>query len=212
MEFAYNNAKNSSTSHISFKFNCGYHLCVSYEKDLDPRSKSKIAEELSSELQNFIAIYQQNLHHVQEFQKQAHDKRVKLQSYTPGDKVWLSSKHLITKQNCKLKTKFLDPFWLLHSVDKQAYKLKLLKKWRFYNVFHVFLLEQDTTKKRWVNNIQLDFEFEASNNEEYEVNGIWDNAIYAKKSTTRQLLGLYYLVLWKSYPRKENTWEPALAI
>ena len=49
-EFAYNNAKNASTSHTPFELNCGYHPCVSYKEDLDPRSKSKTAEELSSEL------------------------------------------------------------------------------------------------------------------------------------------------------------------
>ena len=46
-------------------------------------------------------------------------------------------------------------------------------------------------------------EFEAGNNKEYEVDSIWDNAVYAKKSAG-QLLALYYLVLWKSYPEKEN--------
>ena len=49
-EFAYNNAKNASTGHTSFELNCGYHPRVSYKEDLDLRSKSKTAEELSSEL------------------------------------------------------------------------------------------------------------------------------------------------------------------
>ena len=59
--------------------------------------------------------------------------------------------------------------------------------------------------------MQLDFKFEAGNEKESEVNGIWDSAIYAKKSAS-QLLGLYYLMLWKGYPAEENTWEPALVI
>ena len=109
-EFAYNNAKNASTGHTLFKLNCGYHPCVSYKEDLDPRSKSKTAEKLSFELQNFMAVYQQNLHHAQKPQKRAHDKGVKPQSYAPGDKVWLSSKHLTTKRNCKLEAKFLSLF------------------------------------------------------------------------------------------------------
>ena len=49
-EFAYNNTKNVSIDHIFFKLNCGYHPCVSYKKDLDPHSKSKIAEKLSFKL------------------------------------------------------------------------------------------------------------------------------------------------------------------
>ena len=109
-EFAYNDAKNASTGHTLFELNCGYHPRVSYEKDLDPRSKSKIAEKLSSELRNLMAVCQQNLHHAQELQKRAHDKEVKPRSYAPGDKIWLSSKHLRTKRNCKLKAKFLSHF------------------------------------------------------------------------------------------------------
>ena len=34
------------------------------------------------------------------------------------------------------------------------------------------MLEKDTMKKGRVNDMQLDFEFEASNNKEYEVDGI----------------------------------------
>ena len=84
------------------------------------------------------------------------------------------------------------------------------KKWRIHDVFHVLLLVQNTTKKGRVNDMQL--EFEAGDNKEYEVDGIWDNAVYAKESTTGQLPGLYYLVSWKSYPEEENIWEPSLAI
>ena len=61
---------------------------------------------------------------------------------------------------------------MLHSVGKQAYKLKLPKKWKIHNVFHIFLLKQDITKKEQVNNTQLDFKFEAGIEKEYKVNGI----------------------------------------
>ena len=57
----------------------------------------------------------------------------------------------------------------------------------------------------------MQLEFEACNNKEYEVNGIQDSAVYAKESAG-QLLGLYYLVLWKGYSEEENIWEPASVI
>ena len=158
-----------------------------------------------------MAVCQQNLHHAQELQKRAHDKGVKPRSYAPGDKVWLSSKHLRTKRNRKLEAKFLGLFRVLHPVGKQAYKLELPKKWRIHDVFHVSLLEQDTTKKGRVNDTKLNFEFEAGDNKEYEVDGIRDSAVYARESAG-QLPGLYYLVSWKGYPEEENTWEPASAI
>ena len=50
LKFTYNNAKNASTGHTLFELNCGYYPCISYEEDLDLRSKSKTAEELSSKL------------------------------------------------------------------------------------------------------------------------------------------------------------------
>ena len=62
-EFAYNNVKNASTDFTPFKLNCGYHLWISYKENLDPRSQSKTAEELSSELRNMMAACQQNLYH-----------------------------------------------------------------------------------------------------------------------------------------------------
>ena len=191
-EFAYNNVKNASISFIPFELNCGYHPRVFYEKDLDPCSKSRTVEELSSKLRELMTICQQNLHQAQELQKRGNDKEIKPWNYVPGEKDWLSSKYLKTKWNHKLEAKFLDLFRVLYPVGKQTYKLELPKKWKIHNVFHVLLLEQNTTKKGQVNNMQL--EFEASNDKEYEVDGIWDSAVYARESAG-QLLGLYYLVL-----------------
>ena len=109
-EFAYNNAKNASTGHTPLELNCGYHLCISCEEDTDPRSRSKTANELLAELQELMTVCRENLQHAQELQKRAHDKGVKPKSYAPGDKVWLNSKYIKTKQNQKLKAKFFRPF------------------------------------------------------------------------------------------------------
>lgn len=46
--------------------------------------------------------------------------------------------------------------------------------------------------------------FEANNNKESKIKTIYDNAIYAKKAD-KHLLGLYYLVVWKSYSIEKNT-------
>ena len=94
----------------------------------DPCFQSKSANELSVELRELMIICQENLYHAQKLQKQAHDKRVKPWTHIPGEKVWLNSKYIKTKHNQKLEAKFFGPFWVLHLVGKQAYKLELPKK------------------------------------------------------------------------------------
>ena len=56
VEFAYNNAKNASTGHTLFKLNCGYHLRVSFEKDVDFSSKSRSTNELAEKLRELIEV------------------------------------------------------------------------------------------------------------------------------------------------------------
>lgn len=109
-KFIYNNAQNMSTSHTPFKLNFDYHPRVFYKKDIDPRSKSKSVEKLSTKLRKLMIICQKNLYHTQEHQKRAHDKAVKLRSYASNDKIWLNNKYIKTKLNYKLKVKFFGFF------------------------------------------------------------------------------------------------------
>ena len=76
-EFAYNNAKNISTSHTLFELNCHYHPQMSYEEKVDPRSESKSAHKLSADQRELMIVCRENLDHAQEIQKRAHDKGVK---------------------------------------------------------------------------------------------------------------------------------------
>ncbi len=63
-EFAYNNAKNSSTVHTSFELNCGYNLRIFFEEDVNLRSRSCSANELVEELRELMGVCYQNLFHV----------------------------------------------------------------------------------------------------------------------------------------------------
>ena len=116
-EFAYNNTKHASMEYTPFELNCGYHLRVSYKEDVNPRSRSKAANEMTKKLRNLMAAYRENLQHTQELQKRAHDKRIKPRSYAPDEKIWLNSKYIKTKRNRKLEAKFFGPFRVLHPVS-----------------------------------------------------------------------------------------------
>ena len=63
-----------------------------------------------------------------------------------------------------------------------------------HNIFHVSLLEQDTTRKERVDERVKKLELGAGDSEKYKVEAIWDSAVYASKSESGQLPGLYYLV------------------
>ena len=141
-----------------------------------------------------MTVCQENLHHTQEFQKQVYNNGVKPRSYDFRGKVWLNNKYITLKQNQKLEAKFLRPFWLLNPVGKEVYKLKLPKRWRIYNVFHISLLEQNIARKEQVDKKVMELEFKISNSNKYKVKEIWESAIYANKAKD-YLLGLYYLVV-----------------
>ena len=55
-EFAYNNTKNVSTGHMPFELNFGYHPRMLYEEEVNFRSRSKSADELSAELRKRIFV------------------------------------------------------------------------------------------------------------------------------------------------------------
>ena len=84
---------------------------------------------------------------------------------------------------------------MLHLIEKQAYKLELYRKWRIYDVFHISLLKQDTTRKRRVDKNDM-AELDADDNEsgEYKVEAIQNSAVYARESESGYLSELYYLV------------------
>ena len=66
------------------------------------------------------------------------------------------------------------------------------------------LLEQNTTRKGWVDEDATELDA-SDDSREYEVEAIQDSAIYAQESESVHLPGLYYLVSWKSYPEEKNT-------
>ena len=60
-EFAYNNAKNASISHMLFELNCRYYSQTYYKKDVNPRLQSKSVDKQVTKLKQLMIIYRKNL-------------------------------------------------------------------------------------------------------------------------------------------------------
>ena len=72
-----------------------------YEEKVNPHSKLKSADKLSAKLRELMIVYQENLYHAQKLQKWAHNKGIKAWNIS-GNKIWLNSKYIKTKQNRNL--------------------------------------------------------------------------------------------------------------
>ena len=84
-----------------------------------------------------MSVCRKNLQYAQKLQKYYYNNHTKSKSYDLGDKVWLISKYIKTKQNRKLEFKFFRPFRIMQLVRNQAYKLELSKRWSIYDIFYV---------------------------------------------------------------------------
>lgn len=65
-EFTYNNIKNMSTGHTSFKLDCSYHPHVSFENKINTHLKFSLANILVQELRELMLICKQNLLYIPE--------------------------------------------------------------------------------------------------------------------------------------------------
>lgn len=85
------------------------------------------------------------------------------------------------KQNQKLKNKIFGLFQVLHPVYKRVYKLKLLTKWKIYNIFYISMLEQNITKKGQVNELlKIEPKLNTGYNKKYKIKAICKNKDYIK--------------------------------
>lgn len=137
---------------------------------------------------------QENLNHGQELWKHAYNKCVNPWNYVFDNKVWLNIQYIKTKPKPKLKTKFFQLFQILYPVKKQTYKLKFPKNLKIHDVIYVSLQKQNSTKKVLINKKNMT-KLGVSNDEnrKYEIEVIWDSAVYIKESKD-DFLELYYLI------------------
>ena len=136
--------------------------------------------------------------------RQADRRRGETPVYSPGDRVWLSTRDFrFSEGSKKLFPKYIGPFKIIKQVNEVTYQLELPRQYRVCNSFHVSLLKPAISGP-------LD---EASPDVRppppVEVEGSPVYAVRRLLDSRRRGGVLQYLVDWEGYGPEERSWVPA---
>jgi hypothetical protein len=200
-EFVLNNCMHSAHHMAPFEVMYGY--CPDFTVPVGPPTKFPA---LNSRLQQLwdtcreaeVALRMEKHAMKQKFESHKPPPHV----FTPGQKVWLSSKDILTSHpSRKLTPRQLGPYEVAERTSDLTYRLQLPLSMRQHPVFHVDRLSP------WHGNtvnghnppppepIQVDQELE------YEVERVLDSRKYRNQ--------YQYLIKWRGYDAGHNSWEPA---
>lgn len=123
---------------------------MSYKDNQDFQFKSQAINKNTAILCNLIKKLKSSLAKLQELQTLYYNKHIKEYIYWPRKIGQLSGKHIKTKQNFRLENKYHSFFEIVEIIENQAYRLKLLVKWRIHLIFQVLFLKKDVIRKKAV--------------------------------------------------------------
>lgn len=206
-EFAINNTAAASTGVSPFKANFGRDPLMPTSIGLP--SVNQAANNHLHDLEDIHIQMKANIQKALARQaKYANNRRQEI-SFTPGDKVLLTTKHLSTTQPTKkLAHRRAGPFEVIENIGEAAVKLRLPPNLAsVHPVFHVSMLEpwydplSGTSQPRSPPPPPPEL---VDDEPEYEVECILD----AKGTGARRR----WLVKWQGYAEHESTWEPSWAL
>ncbi|KAL0161004.1 hypothetical protein M9458_044729, partial [Cirrhinus mrigala] len=132
-------------------------------------------------------------------------RRIPGPTFTPGQKVWLSTRDIrLRLPSKKLSPRFIGPFTILEQVNPVTYKLQLPPQYRIHPTFHVSLLKPFHEP--------LLPSTEPGHEEELPPPLVLEEgSIYSVKEilqSRRRGGRLEYLVDWEGYGPEERSWVP----
>ena len=190
-----------------------------FENNQNLKIKSKFAKNNVKHLQKLFNVFWINLMNAQVKQTKYQNKRTLFKKCFVKQYIMLNEKNIRIKRNKKLKWKHFEFFRVLKTIKNQIHRLKLLKRWRIHDVFHVSFLKKSKFKKR---RNTTKFTYQSKNikiekdeiiEKLYEIEIILNNHIYvANKCFDRSYneSKLYYKIQWENY--KKQTWKSILCI
>ncbi|QRW23069.1 Retrotransposable element Tf2 protein [Rhizoctonia solani] len=193
-EYAYNNAKHAATGKTPFKLVYGRNPVMSpLTVPANVPEADLVADTLAREWKEAELALRMTK------ERMAGTKGV-IPEYSVGKKVWLDGKNVELRTNSnKLDPKQLGPFKVTEKISSHAYCLKLPETLKIHDVFYVGLLSKahESPSQPFPNQPPPET---IEGEEEYEVEQIINSK--------RQQGKWFYLIKWKGYRPKDNSWEP----
>ncbi len=191
-QMAYNNVKSDTTGVTPFKALYGMDLPMF---GIHPaKIQNEDATFSATEMSRVHELIKQRIENKNiSVSKRLEGKRRQFPMLQPGDKVYVSTKNMQSKQPSKKLSKlYTGPFSIKAIKGKVNFELNLPKTMRKHPVFHVSLLKPAPREAPTVQETTIE------SDKEYQV-----EKILGKNSEGK------YLIKWKGYENSENTWEPS---
>jgi len=201
-EFQHNNHVHSATQHPPFLLDTGRLSCMGFEPQQNP-SGLETVNEFMERMRTVIEEAKSTICKVQDNMKRYYDRRrTPAPVFNPGDKVFLDASDIRTTRPLqKLSHRRLGLFVVERRIGPMAYRLKL-PHWmkQLHPVFNVVKLTPapDNPIPGW-KLIDHPPPIIIDGEPEWEVEEILDSRWHRKR--------FQYLVKWKGYGRKHNSWE-----
>ena len=146
VEFAYNNAQQSSTSHSPFFLNHGHHPIVPANIH---KSSVPTAEDFTLQMKNLLKIAQDNISQAQARQAKYANQHRREETFQEGDSVLISSENINLPSQAlhstkKFQAQYIGPYLVLSKILDNAYKIKLPETLKIHSVFYVSKLKRYT--------------------------------------------------------------------
>jgi len=203
-EFQHNNHVHSTTQQPPFLLDTGQLPRMGFELRQNP-SGLETVNEFTERMRTVIDEAKSTIHKTQDDIKRYYDRhRTLAPVFNPGDKVFLNVSDIqTTHPSQKLSYQWLGPFVVEQRIGPIAYRLKLPHQIKqLYPVFNVVRLtpapdDPITGWKMEDHPLPIIINGEA----EWEVEEILDSCWHQRR--------FQYLIKWKGYSCKHNSWESA---